>query len=227
MSKKRKAPAPDWRETLFFWRGKVSEADGDGALSWSGTWVGSDGQLPTSSQFAASPNTFTATLTGPATAATLHGASLSVSSKYLLDNGEGLQEYTDISQLLHIESRSESSGSEGVDSGGGGGSSRGGAAAAAAACGSTEFGLFISFGVLEFGTQGGSVLTLARRYLSDKDTRVTWGREGGGARAVLDKVLQTAASSREQGGRSAEATDWLLALPWRAQAGKVAKGGRE
>jgi hypothetical protein len=148
-----------------------------------------------------------------------------VSSKYLLDNGEGLQEHTDLAHHLHIERESSEGG--GSDSGGGSSSSAtAAAAAAAAACGSTEFGPFVSFGVLEPDAQGGSVLTLARRYLSDKDSRLAWGSEGEGARAVLDKVLETAACSREQ-GRSAEATDWLLALPWRAQAGKVAKGGRD
>ena len=61
--RRKSAPKPSWRDTLFYWRGELCVNDSHtehGCLLWTGTWVGSDdGVLPTSEQFAQSENTFT------------------------------------------------------------------------------------------------------------------------------------------------------------------------
>ena len=54
--RRKSAPKPSWRDTLFYWRGELCVNDSytdHGCLLWTGTWVGSDdGVLPTDEQFA-------------------------------------------------------------------------------------------------------------------------------------------------------------------------------
>lgn len=59
MAPKKRKSAPDWRETLFFWRGELRHEPDASEIVWSGKWVGSsDLELPSAQSFAESPNTF-------------------------------------------------------------------------------------------------------------------------------------------------------------------------
>lgn len=160
----KKAPAPDWRTPLFYWRGALAvEA---GALRWRGTWVASADGLPTDADFEASPNTFSlataAADAAPRDARAMPAWSFTAGS-YLLDNGGGLEETAD---LLHGCAARTVDGTRVV-----------------AAVGDTAFGRFLSLGVLA----DDGALTLARRYVGDDDARAGWAE----AARVLDEELAT------------------------------------
>ena len=191
MSRKRKAPKAepeeDWRSTLFFWRGELSEG------AWAGTWVGTlDPAAPTAAQHAASAATFSAALAPPAGPDALQGLACAVASRYQLDQGDGagLQEYTDEEHHLVVAAAAAAAGA---------------ASAPAAAAGANNFGAFVSVGrVVAGGAEGApAVLTLARRYVRKGDARASLRGEQG-ARAVLEQYARA--------GGGAEPA-WQEALP--------------
>jgi hypothetical protein len=52
----------DWKATVFYWRGKLEVDAAKRRLCWGGAWVGgSSKRLPSSEEFASSPNTFALT----------------------------------------------------------------------------------------------------------------------------------------------------------------------
>jgi hypothetical protein len=179
---KRKA-APDWRETLFFWRGELRHEQDSSAIVWSGTWVGSsDLELPSALSFAESPNTFE--LRGQVEmtprlewafreqqAYMLSGLNTSLVGSYLLD-GETTKD-----DEHHLRVATLAPDEEGVPM-----------TTIAAAVGDTPFGRFVSIGTVtrEAAVASGAgdsdasepakssarlFLTLARRYVDRGDPR--------------------------------------------------------
>jgi hypothetical protein len=200
------AEEADWKETVFFWRGLLQLSDGgqQQKLKWNGTWVAGTAAagLPGASEFAASATTFA--LTGvlppqmPGIRLSANGDRLSPSAMtarfkgaYLLDNGDGPRPYTDHAHSFQMFRAS----AETVH---------------VVAKGTTEFGPFISAGRLDHvpdDTTGNVVtLTLARRYLEDRDKRVRWGM------VQLAESL-VAVDGDEAGFTSAE----IAEQPWRAR----------
>jgi hypothetical protein len=178
--KRKKAPAPDWRVPLFYWRGEWDEEQ----KSFAGTWVASEDGPPSADEFATSANTFKLVLTptggggGSVTAipsfiessfsdkvaydawrleqvgkggkggSTIAGL---FEGKYKLDNGDGPEDYSDHRHEVHSADVISVANTKYV---------------AVVAKGTTEFGDFVSMGVLV-----GTTLTLARRYIDGKDPR--------------------------------------------------------
>ena len=184
--RKAKASAPaakvrkpnDWRAPLFYWRGTTGENGG-----WVGTWVASEEGLPSDAEFKAAPTTFSLVADK---ALTNYGHTGSfVSGSYKLDQGDGLGNYSDLLHIFHVRATDNDKGSDGVVVG---------------ACGNTEFGRFISLGVLELrGSQ--TQLTLARRYIADNDPR----------------AKLTAAEVASLPGQNCQAP-WVDDLPWKVAA---------
>jgi hypothetical protein len=166
----------DWKATLFYWRGDLLFDSGSKALTWKGAWVGSSHGLPTDQEFASSPNSFTLTaqrIEGPvvlsASAAELRpadGVGGKFTGSYLLDQGGGLEQFSDRSHQFQIGRCSDGS-------------------VLVAARGTTEFGAFVSAGRLEAGGRTGVQLTLARRYVDDSDPRKKWTTPGRVATELL------------------------------------------
>eukprot|EP00937_MAST-01D_sp_MAST-1D-sp2_P005875 g5875.t1 len=161
----------DWQETLFCWRGSVEISAEPRAVVWSGAWVGSAGELPSESAFAASENKFElrASLGDGDAVATpyeaLCGRSVAWSGSYLLDNGDGAERFRDHKHAAFF-------GGEAAR-GAGDEASHAGPALAVVARGETEFGSFVSRGVLQqAGTAGVCTLILCRRYVRDRDARL-------------------------------------------------------
>ena len=160
-------PQADWRTPLFYWRGRVV----DEGTKWEGTWVASAEGLPSDADFAASANTFALVAAGDdllsswAGGAPSGAARGSFSGSYKLDQGGGLEDFSDHTHAFELVKRAEEP------------------FAIVGARGSTEFGEFVSLGrldlALDLDAPGGDDaattraprLTLARRYLADDDVR--------------------------------------------------------
>ncbi len=93
---------------------------------------------------------------------------------YLLDNGGGLEKYKDQKHIFAIEpcSNEEKADKE--------------AACIVAACGKTQFGHFISAGIIKRDKAGKRVLTLVRRYIDTEDIRHSYQKPI----LVMEKILQ-------------------------------------
>jgi hypothetical protein len=221
---KRKA-APDWRATLFSWRGRLKSANCSGAAvvttqppGWRGSWVpiAHPGTEPSSEDYACSENTFEATIefgvsdsTGgagsssdaSATLRALAGAeTIAIAATYKLDQGDGsgLQSYSDESQRLAVGPVRE--GSDGADE-----------VAIVAAYGSTtEFGRFSSFGSIERRGEE-LVLTLMRRYVDDRDPRAAWAD----ARTAFNETIKLASAAASVPADAVNRHHFREALPWR------------
>ena len=189
-SKKKKA-APDWRQPVFYWRGKVE------GTTWEGTWVSSIDGLPSDEEFATSTNTFKlecrylwtlalALASCPhAPSSHLHASSkplgtvykhkdeaVTFTGHYKLDNGGGPADYSDVEHNINAfngppEHHPATHGW-----------------AVVGACGNTEFGRFVSLGRLDkraagevSGEEEYTRLTLARRYVDDDDPRAGMSAE--------------------------------------------------
>ena len=213
-ARKKRRPAPDWRYPLFYWRGTLT----DGQYSsedpvcitatdcWSGTWVASEKDLPDAAAFKESLNTFKLQF-GPCEVMRKVGSAdrdaTVLIGTYKLDqgDGEGLRDYSDIEQILHII-ETASLGEDGAD---GGGSS-----AIVGARGTTEFGQFASLGLLLHNSETRTTeLTLVRRYLSDDDSRTKLCAREIAALAFGDVEKKTLAKEVYA------AAPWE-ALPWKA-----------
>ena len=155
----------DWRESLFVWKGIF--IINNSCIEWKGTWVSTNDAIndyPTIDDFQSSKNDFllNANITND-TNNTDHvdddTMNISFNGYYLLDNGNGLEKYHDIvHDMICIKDKVNSN------------------KWYCYAKGDTEFGQFISKGILIFddnNTTDGT-LTLARRYVySKKDTRLS------------------------------------------------------
>eukprot|EP00966_Prymnesium_polylepis_P166957 3859214-Prymnesium_polylepis.4 len=192
-ARKKRAPALDWRTPLFYWRGTVDDE------TWSGAWVASTDGLPSDADFEASENSFKLKCSEPIgmlvtlsdTAEKAPTAMLTGS--YKLDNGGGLDDYSDVEHKICAI--------EGPPCGGPLGESEW---VNVAARGTTEFGEFVSLGKMVRLGDGSHVLTLARRYIADDDPRCKMSEQDVLARVVTEEVLDYAHIE----------TPWT-ALPWR------------
>ena len=192
----KRAPT-DWKTPLFYWRGAI---DGD---TWSGTWVASADGLPSDADFAASENTFTL----KCSVATLPKADRdggSFTGSYKLDQGDGLEDFSDLSHDIF------------AISGPGGHHPLGECNkdwAVVGATGNTEFGRFVSLGRLDgppLATDSSvsidrtyTRLTLARRYVDDDDPRLRLSAE-----QLADRVVWGA-------------DEWAISAPWIALPWKI------
>ena len=195
-ARKKKAPAADWRQSAFYWRGAVSGS------TWEGAWVASDEGLPSDADFAASTNTFklvcsTALSSIYPCGAREHGGG-TFTGEYKLDNGDGPADYSDLEHEIFAYNGPPGH-HPAVHSW-----------AVVGACGDTEFGRFVSLGVLDGEVSGGvpgddtySRLTLVRRYIAEDDPR-----NGMSAKEVACRV---ASCGKEEWAMNAP---WL-ALPWK------------
>jgi len=194
MSKRKAASESDWRSTIFYWRGTLGTSG-----SWTGTWVGSAADLPSDDEYAASVNTFKLTLTlpGEGTGDTLDavaGMTGTFAGSYLLDQGDGLQSFSDLSQNVSFSKIVEDD--------------ENGTFVVVVACGNTEFGRFVSAGRLT-ERDGQLTLLLARRYVRDQDPRAAFAD----AAAVLSSYSQPFHCNLDPEGE----------LPWRVSAKKNKK----
>jgi len=195
-ARKKKAPAADWRQSAFYWRGAVSGS------TWEGAWVASDEGLPSDADFAASTNTFklvcsTALSNVYPCGAREHGGG-TFTGEYKLDNGDGPADYSDLEHEIFAYNGPPGH-HPAVHSW-----------AVVGACGDTEFGRFVSLGVLDGEVSGGvpgddtySRLTLVRRYIAEDDPR-----NGMSAKEVACRVTSC---GKEEWAMNAP---WL-ALPWK------------
>lgn len=145
---------------------------------WSGTWVASENGLPADAEFDASNTTFRLESKTPLGP----DAAGEFTGKYKLDQGDGLQDFEDVYHNIAVS------------------------ASLCAARGNTEFGEFVSLGKFVRAADGTLTLTLARRYIGDRDPRRKQTAEG-----VLGRI--------QAGGPDAGhcETPWT-ALPWRVAA---------
>lgn len=182
MAPKKRKSAPDWRETLFFWRGELRHEPDASEIVWSGKWVGSsDLELPSAQSFAESPNTFElrghVKVTPPVEwafreqhAYMLSGLTTPLVGSYLLD-GESTKDDEHHLRLATLAPDEKSP-----------------MTTIAAAVGNTRFGRFISLGKVmrqaavtsgagasdasEPATSSGRlILLLVRRYVDRRDPR--------------------------------------------------------
>ena len=173
----------DWKETLFCWKGLLKRKGNPAILTWKGTWVGNEeaSTLPSKDDFQASVNTFELESSpvelgpevekedldlGMLRASSLVGKELSWKGQYKLDNGCGLEDYSDESHICRFTEIKVKGRGKGGEIG-----EEGGEVIVAKASGDTEFGKFVSYGVLEDVGEGKVQLTLCRRYVSDDDPR--------------------------------------------------------
>ena len=94
--------AEAWKNTLFVWKGMLTKTEND-QCEWTGTWIGiEEDEMPSDEEFKSSPNTFN--IKGVIT-----GEKKSIISwqegSYLLDNGGGLEPYSDESHRTHFYTR--------------------------------------------------------------------------------------------------------------------------
>jgi hypothetical protein len=173
-----------WKKTLFVWRGMLTEKQSEDImkLNWTGTWVGTQDvvhKFPSAEEFQEASTTFELSVVGnfdmncfkivPSEAASLAPRSnmeCTWIGSYLLDNGSGLETFRDLQHKCMLSE-----------------DPAGTSAWIVSARGTTEFGPFLSKGRLE-NVLGVWVLTLARRYVSDSDTRLTISLE-----AAHDELL--------------------------------------
>ena len=200
-AKRKKAPAADWRQPVFYWRGTISGS------KWEGTWVASEAGLPSDADFAASTNAFKLVCSTPVfeSVGSLqspglggNGGSGTFTGSYKLDNGEGPADYSDLEHEISVNNGPPSH-HPALHSW-----------AVVGACGDTEFGRFVSLGVLDGEVSGGvpgddtySRLTLVRRYIAEDDPR-----NGMSAKEVACRVTSC---GKEEWAMNAP---WL-ALPWK------------
>ena len=168
-----------WRDTLFIWKGAVAGVEGcvgtsdGGGVIWGGKWVGVDCADPTqlappsAGLFSESPNTFDAELRGGLQPG--GEAVATADSSYMLDQGDGhglSKHFDDVHRVRLCRNIV--------------GPASGAIAEQSSlfsdcphtfvtACGSNEFGPFVSLGCF-FARE----LVLARRYLAAKDARAAW-----------------------------------------------------
>ncbi len=164
-AKKRRTSAPDWRVPIFYWRGKITNE-----TTWSGTWVASETGLPSDAEFAESANTFAlecskkiGKLVRMSDGEALDVPTATFKGSYKLDNGDGLEDYSDNSHTICLQ-EGPPVGTPFGDSGW----------VSVAARGTTPFGQFVSLGKMVrtgFAGNGEHILTLARRYIADDDPR--------------------------------------------------------
>jgi hypothetical protein len=197
--KAKRAPSPDWRTPVFYWRGKV-----DGS-TWEGTWVASSEGLPSNEEFEASENTFKLKCSKPLEDLYWDGkdyesaALASLTGSYKLDNGDGLADYTDLKHEIWAYNGPPSH-HPSINSW-----------AVVGACGDTEFGRFVSLGRLDQKKSDDTYaaytrLTLARRYIADDDPRKSM--------SARDVARRVAANGPDEGVID---IPWL-ALPWKVSA---------
>ena len=153
----------EWRNTLFVWRGKLQlnfTQSCEFELRWSGSWLplenGQDATELCDETFAASPNTFE--MVCKPDVEEDHTSSWSWQGSYLLDNGDGHERFKDIEHRLRVFDRFSNKPTVPVD--------ENWHDRYCVGWGTTEFGVFTSGGWIN-----GRTLTIARRYLIDKDTR--------------------------------------------------------
>lgn len=152
----------DWRATLFVWQGEAIKVSAQQIL-WKGAWVGTTDPVddfPSLSDFEESQNVFEMYLNVSSTSGYTKQSYDSNDQRnyYLLDNGEGLERYQDIHQEIYI-SDYHNNNSHTDDSM---------YSRRVMARGNTEFGSFVSYGKWTSSGQ----LTLARRYVDEKDWRL-------------------------------------------------------
>lgn len=204
--KAKKAPAPDWRTPVFYWRGKV---DGH---TWEGTWVASTEGLPTNEEFEASENSFKLKCSGISEHDSRDLGDLywdgkdheseslgQLTGTYKLDNGEGPADYSDRKQEIWAYNGPPSHHPSSTPW------------AVVGACGDTEFGRFVSLGRLDQKEEPGldepyTRLTLARRYIADDDPRKSM--------SARDVARRVAANGPDE---NVIDIPWL-ALPWKVPA---------
>ena len=219
MPRRQRDEERDWRATLFVWRGVLAVSDFGNSVTWRGVWVPTDTDtLPDSgdTRYENSKNDFAlqtrvyrgqdeleilegCNTSNPGNAADElfwgleHLGDIRLTGSYQLDQneGEGHKTYSDDWHDMMVSCR--------------------GQYAVVAACGSTEFGRFVSLGYVD-----GQEMVLARRYVADDDVRAAW-------RTPRDVLNGTDWGILEDGQESfdPEAPGVLAAkLPWRVEPSK-------
>jgi len=211
MPRRQRDEERDWRATLFVWRGAVSVSKSH--VRWEGTWCPTDTDvLPDDGAHLASKNVFVLrtrdyretdaleilegcnTSNGNAANELFWGlehlGDMKLTGSYQLDqdDGRGHQPYSDDWHDMAVSAR--------------------GPYAVVAACGSTQFGRFVSLGTLD-----GSEMVLARRYVADDDVRAAW-------RTPKDVLNGTDWGILDDDEDAFQPHSVATKLPWRVEASK-------
>jgi hypothetical protein len=178
----------EWKESIFIWQGTFSITNSS-IVDWKGTWVSTNdaiNEFPSTDDFKSSKNDFILQSNDLTIDETNNTMKFSFNGYYLLDNGDGLEKYHDIKHSIScIKDNANKN------------------LWYCYARGDTEFGEFISKGILLFNdsttnssdSSNSGILTLARRYVySKKDTRLSIPIDIG-ARQMIDEQSSSSSSS--------------------------------
>mmetsp|Transcript_1508 Transcript_1508/g.4537 ORF Transcript_1508/g.4537 Transcript_1508/m.4537 type:complete len:258 (+) Transcript_1508:91-864(+) len=209
----------DWRDTLFYWHGKVSWVGGERKqMSWRGTWLSSVAQIqPTAAEFGSSFNHFELNfelpegsgrevLQGRWELGVFCGVGGELRGHYLMEPPDGAgyrRAYRDDKHELRFDRGLEHHPHLGPF-------------VLCAARGVNEFGRFVALGHARRARGTGSLddaveLTLARRYVRDDDSRWHWH---------LDQLLASVPPNPLHATRAAP---WEHALPCRLPCDVIAE----
>jgi len=166
----------DWRSPLFYWKGMLIHDVDKNKLKWSGSWASAlaENGLPNEEEFSKTkktngfklesvgelksslPSNKNVDISESALLEYLVGKSGNFKGRYSLDqrDGEGPRQFKDLSH--HFAFNTSSDDGNGV---------------LVAACGSTEFGHFVSAGYIHIKNDSTTELVLARRYIDEHDSR--------------------------------------------------------
>ena len=196
----------DWKETLFVWKGILTIVDSNN-IEWKGSWVSTNdviNSFPTDDDFATSENNF---VLYSSTITKHNNDSIDINfdrGHYLLDNGSGLEKFSDINHNLYCIKHTDDRWY-------------------CYAKGDTEFGPFISKGVAKRNNDVdcddsndnciNSIsysLTLARRYVySKKDSRLNLPIETSTRQMIEELSSSTSSSSSSTTTTTDEPKPWL------------------
>lgn len=213
----------DWRDTLFYWHGKMSWGGGERkVMSWRGTWLSSVANVqPTAKDFGGSFNIFELyfdvmesslereVAQGRWELLRFCGLRGDFRGHYLMEPPDGSgygRAYRDIWHHFAFARQLEYHGQHGPF-------------VLCAARGSNEFGNFVSLGQARRSRGTGSLedsveLTLARRYVRDDDSRSAW---------PIDQLLASVSSSPLGTAAGTRFAPWEHSLPCRLPCDVIAE----
>lgn len=210
----------DWRDTLFYWQGKLASLGGERrSVTWRGTWLSSVANVqPTATDFVASYNFFELSFDVPDDRdlgqgrwdlGMFCGLTADFRGHYLMEppDGSGYRRaYRDEWHHFALERFVEHDDHHGPF-------------LLCAARGTNEFGRFIALGMARKSRGAGTLdeaveLSLARRYVRDDDSRWHW---------PIDQVLASVAHASPNGTRIAP---WEHSLPCRLPCDVIAEANR-
>lgn len=168
--------AGTWRDTLFVWSGPIKISN-DKKVEWSGTWFGcedspNDAELPSKESFADSNMKFEVSGTVKKTETGSTVIAMDGGTGWDLQGDDKIDRHGDDRHILVCSKPEDQE--------------------VVAAVGENNFGAFVSVGFLITRDTESLWLTLARRYLDDRDVRSKWTPE-----ELIDKITAEGSTLEE------------------------------